>query len=323
MGEPGGIGAELALAAWRALRADEGVQFLAIDDPERLRRAADGTVEIIETDTAEAAMRVFRDGFPVIPERLPQVEVPGKPNPSCAHAALRSIERAAALAQSGAVGGMVTSPVDKQALHAGAGFAHPGHTEYLAALAGGADTVMMLVADGLRTIPLTIHLPLRSVPEQITTDRILRSAHVASRALADDFGLPNPRIAVAGLNPHAGEGGLFGTEERDIIRPAVERLQAEGISVEGPFPADTLFRPPFGARFEAILCMYHDQALIPVKTRGFPSAVNVTLGLPFIRTSPGHGVAYDMVGRNAADARPLIAAIRLAAALSRRRAAWT
>lgn len=322
MGEPGGIGAELTLAAWRALRTADDAGFLVIDDPGRLRRAAAETVNVIEVEDPRAVAQVFRDGLPVIAEPLPRVEVPGQPNPSCAAAALRSVERAVALARSGAVGGIVTNPVDKQALHEGAGFAHPGHTEFLAALAGGADTAMLLAGGGLRTVPLTIHHPLRAVPELITTDCILRTARVAARALEVDFGLDNPRIAVAGLNPHAGEGGLFGTEERDIIRPAVKQLQAEGIDAEGPFPADTLFRPETGAGFAAILCMYHDQALIPVKTRGFSEAVNVTLGLPFVRTSPAHGVAYDMVGRNAADAGPLIAAIRLAAMLARRRAAW-
>ena len=319
MGEPGGVGGELVLAAWRRLRHGR-TPFLVIDDPARLRALADAPGEIRAVAAPEAAAAVFPSALPVLPEPLTVPAPAGQPSPGNAAAVLRSICRAVALVREGRAGALVTSPVDKQALHAGAGFGHAGHTGFLGELAGCADPpVMMLVSGSLRVVPVTGHVPLRAVPELLAGPEIVRTGRIVAETLRQRLGIAAPRLAVAGLNPHAGEGGLLGREDAEIVRPAVASLRRDGIDASGPHAADSLFRPAFRRRFDAALCMYHDQALIPLKAVGFRRAVNVTLGLPFLRTSPGHGVAYDLAGSFRADPDSLIAAIRFA---GRRSPAW-
>ncbi|MSO71581.1 MAG: 4-hydroxythreonine-4-phosphate dehydrogenase PdxA [Alphaproteobacteria bacterium] len=322
MGEPAGIGGEIALKAWRQ-RASGVPPFCMIDDPLRLEALAEGEgIESpVQTITRLAdATAVFAHALPVLAEPLPAAVTPGRPDGANAPAVLRSIERAARLAASGEAAAMVTNPIHKGALYA-AGFRHPGHTEYLAALAGVAEPVMMLAVPGLRAVPVTVHLPLQAAIAQLTRARIVQHGRVTDAALRRDFGIARPRIAVAGLNPHAGEGGALGREEIEIIAPAVAELRAAGIDAFGPAPADSLFHPGARARFDAVLCMYHDQALIPVKTIDFAHGVNITLGLPFIRTSPDHGTAFDIAGSGQADPSSLIAALMLAAEMAARRAA--
>jgi len=322
MGEPAGIGGEIALKAWRA-RAGLPV-FAIIDDPERLAALArllslDVPIRTI-TSPAEA-QGVFAAGLPVLPLTLGAPAVLGKPSPATARAVLGSIERAARLAMDGVAAAVVTNPIQKKPLY-DAGFPHPGHTEFLGEIAGlAAPPAMMLAAAELRVVPVTIHKPLADVPAALSTDEIVRIGRIVAHALIRDFGVANPRLAVAGLNPHAGEGGSMGGEDAAIIAPAVAALRASGIAVEGPLPADTMFHAAARARYDAALCMYHDQALIPIKTLAFDRAVNVTLGLPFIRTSPDHGTALDIAGQGVADATSLIEALKLAAAMARHRAA--
>ena len=318
MGEAGGVGGEIAVAAWTALRRETGAAFFCIDCPARLRALGAPVAEIADPATAAAH---FSDALPVLPEPLAEPAAPGRPALSAAPATLRSIERGVALALSGAVSALVTNPIDKKALRDGAGFRHPGHTELLAELGGGGHPVMLLACPALKVAPLTIHTPLRAVADVITAPLIEATARVLEAALRRDFGVAAPRIAVAGLNPHAGEGGMLGDEEIEVIAPALERLRAEGLDLRGPLSADAMFHPAARAGYDAALCMYHDQALIPIKTIDFDNGVNVTLGLPFIRTSPDHGVAYDIAGQGRASASSLVAAIRLAGEMADRRRA--
>jgi 4-hydroxythreonine-4-phosphate dehydrogenase len=320
MGEPAGIGGEILLAAWRGRRAGDPA-FLALDDPDRLRALAerlgwDTPVQAV-ADPAEAPA-VFASALPVLPLDRPVGLRLGRADPADAPAVLASIDRAVALAQAGRVAGVVTNPIQKASLYA-AGFAFPGHTEYLAHLAGVARTVMMLAAPELRVVPVTIHVPLRRVPELLTRTLIEETGRIVHRALVRDFALDRPRLVVAGLNPHAGEEGGLGDEEIRIIAPAVRALREEGLDVRGPLPADTLFHEAARRGYDVALCMYHDQALIPVKALAFDRAVNVTLGLPFVRTSPDHGTALDIAGRGIARPDSLIAAMALAASLWRNR----
>jgi 4-hydroxythreonine-4-phosphate dehydrogenase len=317
MGDPAGIGGEIAVAAWAA-RAREGLPpFFCIDDPARL--AALGA-PVAEIDAPERAAALFDTRLPVLPEALPAPAPPGAPDPRNAAAVVRSIERAVALAQTGAAGGIVTSPINKKALYDGAGFAFPGHTEFLAHLGGVETPVMMLAAPGLRVVPITIHVALREAIASLTGDLIERTLRALDAGLRRDFGIPSPRIAVSGLNPHAGEGGAMGREEIEIIAPALERLRAEGLRLTGPLPADTMFHEGARAGYDAAACMTHDQALIPIKTIDFERGVNVTLGLPFVRTSPDHGTAYDIAGRGVARPTSLIEAIRMAGTMAEARA---
>jgi 4-hydroxythreonine-4-phosphate dehydrogenase len=317
MGEPAGIGGEILAAAWERLRAT-GPAFVALDDPNRLRRLGAVVREI--ADPGEAAAP-FADALPVLPLGVAVAAEPGRPDPRHAPAVIRSVERAVALARAGAAAAVVTSPIQKSALYQ-AGFRFPGHTEFLAELAGGGvQPVMMLAAPSLKVVPLTVHVPLARVPGLLTVELVVRQARVVAEALRRDFGIPQPRLAAAGLNPHAGEAGAMGDEEERVVAPALAALRAEGIEVTGPSPADTMFHARARAGYDAALCMYHDQALIPVKTLHFDEAVNVTLGLPFVRTSPDHGTALDIAGRGMARPDSLIAALELAAAMARRRAA--
>lgn len=316
MGDPAGIGGEIALGAWRQ-RADLP-PFFAIDDPSRLRALGPDPIEII--DSPERAPEAFPRALPVLPLPLPVSSHPGRPEPANAEATIASIDRAVALARAGHAAAVVTNPISKKLLKEGAGFAFPGHTEYLAHLGGVERTVMMLAAPGLRVVPVTTHIPLADVPRALTAPLIVETARILHQALIRDFGIANPRLAISGLNPHAGEGGTMGREEIDVIEPALGELRESGIDAAGPLPADTMFHPAARARYDAAITMYHDQGLVALKTLDFTRGVNVTLGLPFIRTSPDHGTAYDIAGTGQADPTSLIEALRLADRMAKARA---
>jgi 4-hydroxythreonine-4-phosphate dehydrogenase len=290
-----------------------------IDDPSRLERLAEhlGWRVPVARAEPETATKLFASALPVLPLALVHEVTPGKLDAANETAVIEAISRGVALAQAGRASGLVTNPIQKEALYA-AGFAHPGHTEFLADLAG-ARVAMMLASPELRVVPVTIHESLREAIAELTTDRIVETGRVAAAALTRDFGIVKPRLAVAALNPHAGEGGAMGREEIEIIAPAVARLKAEGIAATGPAPADTLFHAAARKNYDAVLCMYHDQALIPLKTIDFDHGVNVTLGLPFIRTSPDHGTALDIAGKGIANPASLIAALKLAGEMARAR----
>ncbi|HYG91439.1 MAG TPA: 4-hydroxythreonine-4-phosphate dehydrogenase PdxA [Azospirillum sp.] len=322
MGEPAGIGGEIVLKAW-AERRDTGVPpFVVLDDPERLIRLAVRIgldVSVRAVAGPEEAAGVFDAALPVLPLALSAPVEPGRPDPTNGAAVIASIDRAVDLVRQGRASAVVTNPIQKSALYA-AGFRHPGHTEYLAHLAGLAEEpVMMLAASGLRVVPVTIHVSLREAVETLSSAAIVHCGRVTAAALTRNFGIASPRLAVAALNPHAGEGGAMGREEIDIIQPAVDTLRAVGIAATGPWPADTLFHVHARAGYDAVLCMYHDQALIPLKTVDFDTGVNVTLGLPFVRTSPDHGTALDLAGTGRASASSLVAAMRMAGEMAGRR----
>ena len=320
MGEPAGIGGEIALKAWLG-RAEGVPPFYVIDDPERLARLAarlGWPAPIRPVAEPAEAVEVFAAALPVAPIGVVARGRPGQPDPADAAAIVGAIDAAVADVRAGRAAALVTNPIHKDSLYR-AGFRHPGHTEYLAELAGtGAGAVMMLACPALRVVPVTIHLALRQAIEQLSGAAIIHAGQVAHQALVRDFGVARPVIACAGLNPHAGEAGALGREDIDIIMPAIAELRARGIDARGPLPADTMFHAAARAGYDAALCMYHDQALIPIKTLDFDGAVNVTLGLPFIRTSPDHGTAFDIAGSGRADPASLIAAIRLAARLAAR-----
>ena len=326
MGEPAGIGGEITLKAW-GRRHDGLPPFFAVDDPVRLevlgrRLGLAAPVQVIEApEEAEAA---FASALPVLAPPLAASlaadAVPGRPDPANAAAVQGAIETAAGLVISGRAAAVVTNPIHKSTLYAG-GFPYPGHTEFLAALAGiETPPVMMLAADDFRVVPVTVHKSLAEAVAALDTGAITQAGLITAAALKNDFGIVRPRLAVAGLNPHAGEDGALGTEETEIIRPAVSALEETGIDVFGPVAPDTLFTPDARLSYDAALCMYHDQALIPIKAVAFDHAVNVTLGLPFIRTSPDHGTALDIAGTGKASEASLVAALRMAAAIARRRA---
>jgi 4-hydroxythreonine-4-phosphate dehydrogenase len=322
MGEPAGIGGEITLKAWRERSGGESPVFFVIDDPARLAAlsaALGAAVPIREIAAPEEAVRVFPTALPVLRQQLTHPSTPGRLDAANAPAVIAAIERAVSLVHGGRASAVVTNPIQKEALY-GAGFAYPGHTEFLGALAGVAHPVMMLAGPDLRVVPVTVHLSLAGALAELSTAAIVHCGRVAGAALKRDFGIDRPRLAVAALNPHAGEGGAMGSEEREIIAPAVAALAAQGIAVSGPAPADTLFHVAARKRYDAALCMYHDQALIPLKTLDFDRGVNITLGLPFIRTSPDHGTAMDIAGKGIASPTSLIAALTLAAAMAARRA---
>ena len=322
MGDPAGIGGELSLRAWHALRS--GPQcFVVLDDPDRLAelaRAINCDVRIRVVDHVAAAAEIFREALPVLPVRLAVPAVPGRPDKANARAVIVSIERATDLALHGAVGGVVTNPINKAALY-DAGFEYPGHTEFLAALTGvSGKQIMMLASPCLRVVPVTVHVSLREALASLTTEKIVAAARTTDVALRRDFGIARPRLAVSGLNPHAGEQGALGNEEELIIAPAIAALRMAGTEVSGPWPPDTMFTAAARTRYDAAICMYHDQALIPLKTLDMDHGVNVTLGLPIVRTSPDHGTAYDIAGKGIANPTSLTAAIELAVTLAERRA---
>ena len=314
-GEPAGIGPEIAVAAWRALGT--AVPFFLIGDPAHL---PEGTPHVVIASPAEAEA-ASAQGLPVLHHAFAGPRTPGTPDPAQAQSVIDVIARGAGLVQSGQAVGLCTAPIHKQALQEGAGFAHPGHTEYLAHLAGVDRVVMMLASDRLRVVPATIHIPLCEVPQALTVDLLEQVIRITHAALIRDFGVAAPRLAVAGLNPHAGEGGRMGVEEIEVITPVLERLRADGFDLRGPISADTMFHAAARNRYDAAIAMYHDQALIPIKTLDFDRGVNVTLGLPFIRTSPDHGTAFDIAGQGVANPTSLIEALRMAQAMGQARAA--
>ena len=321
-GEPAGVGTEITLMARSRMRG--GQPFFLIADLHAVGDAArrlGSVVEIVEIAAAGEAAAAFAHGLPVLPLSYPVAVTPGRPDPANGGAVIAAIERAAALSQAGEAAAVVTNPIQKSALYQ-AGFRHPGHTEFLAALSGpGVTPVMLLATADLRVVPVTIHVALRQVFDLLTADLIVTTGRITADALRHDFAIDQPRLAVSGLNPHAGEAGTMGREEDEVIRPAIERLKAEGIDAFGPEPGDTMFHAEARARYDAALCMYHDQALIPLKTLDFWGGVNVTLGLPFVRTSPDHGTALDLAGTGRAYPASLIAALSLAGDLAARRAA--
>jgi 4-hydroxythreonine-4-phosphate dehydrogenase len=312
MGDPAGVGGEIAAKAWA--RRDPAAPFFMIADADWMGGFGAPVARIDRPGEAD-----FDAALPVLHRPLPVRPTAGAPSPENAAATIASIEEAVALTRAGRAAAVVTNPINKKALKDGAGFAFPGHTEFLAHLGGVARSVMMLAGPELKVVPVTIHIALEEVPAALTAEAILETIRILDAALRHDFGLARPRIAVAGLNPHAGEGGAMGRQEIELIAPALDILRAEGIAVTGPHSADTMFHAAARARYDAAVCMYHDQALIPIKTLDFDRGVNVTLGLPFIRTSPDHGTAYDIAGKSLANPTSLIEAIGLAHSMARAR----
>lgn len=325
IGEPGGIGPELTLKAWLRRHEDDLAPFCVISpvgivEQAIARSGAEVRTKVI-TNISETAA-VFDHALPVLVIDEPAANaVPGIASAKTANVVIESITRAVELSKSGAASAVVTNPIQKSALY-DAGFKHPGHTEFLAELAGPSTVpVMMLANSKLRVVPLTIHIALSDVPKQLTTDLIIKRCRITAESLQKDFGITKPRLAIAGLNPHAGEDGAMGSEEQTIMAPAIEVLRAEGLNVIGPLPADTMFHEEARANYDVALCPYHDQALIPVKTLDFHGGVNVTLGLPFIRTSPDHGTALNIAGKGVARPDSLIAALKMAAEMATKRLA--
>jgi len=319
LGDPAGIGPEVLAKCWDNRGAFSLPPFVAIGDPRSIEAVWDGPIELIaDPREADAAFDV---GLPLIQLMSAEADVPGHPSVAGAHCSLDSLELAVGLARSGSAAAVVTGPVAKEQLYA-IGFAHPGQTEFVAERCGvaSANVAMMLAGPTLRTVPVTTHLRLADVPAQLNSGLIEARGRAVLRGLQRSFGISDPRLAIAGLNPHSGEGGSLGREEIEIIQPAISALQDEGWRVTGPHPADTLFHASARAHYDAALCMYHDQALIPVKALHFEDAVNVTLGLPIIRTAPDHGTAFDIAGQDRADPRPMAAAIRMAAECATHRA---
>jgi 4-hydroxythreonine-4-phosphate dehydrogenase len=323
LGEPAGIGPDITIEAWR--RRAEGVPpFIVAGDAGLFARRASrlGVSLPVEICAPGEAADLFANALPCLAGADAVRGEPGRIDPSDTLAVIGSIRAAVELIRSGAVSAIVTNPINKKAVNA-IGFAHPGHTEFLAALAeeifgAPAKSVMMLVGPDLRVVPVTVHIPLAAVPHALSVPLIIGTGRIVTRELQQRFGIARPRLAIAGLNPHAGEEGLLGAEETAMIRPAVDALRAEGIDATGPLAADTMFHAAARATYDAALCMYHDQALIPLKALAFEEGVNVTLGLPFVRTSPDHGTALSLAGTGSARATSLIAALRLADRLARR-----
>ncbi|WP_299928256.1 4-hydroxythreonine-4-phosphate dehydrogenase PdxA [uncultured Pelagimonas sp.] len=310
-GEPAGIGPELAEAAWAKLRSD--VPFFWIGDPSHLP----GTVPHVVMDDPRDAMTACAKGLPILPMPFNGVRVPGQPQKAHAAGVIASIESGVDFVQHGVASALCTLPIHKQALADGAGFAFPGHTEFLAYLAGADEVVMMLASDQLRVVPATIHIALEDVPAALTAELLERRLRITHQALIEQFGIASPRIAVAGLNPHAGEGGRMGHEEINMIVPLLNKLRGEGLKISGPLPADTMFHAQARAGYDVAVCMYHDQALIPIKTLDFDRGVNITLGLPFVRTSPDHGTAFNIAGQGLANPSSTIHALKRAFEMAR------
>jgi 4-hydroxythreonine-4-phosphate dehydrogenase len=316
-GEPGGIGPDIAIQAWLRRKDLKLPAFYVLGDRDLLSHRAKTlglSIELADV-RAEDAASAFTDALPVVSTGHRATARPGQPDDTSAQAAISSIRQAVADVVDGRASAVVTNPIAKSVLYR-AGFRHPGHTEFLAELAATAghtpQPVMMLWSPALAVVPATIHLPLRDAIAQLSSELIVTTARIVVADLKTRFGVANPRLAVSGLNPHAGEDGLLGIEDSTIVAPAVETLRSEGIEVRGPLPADTMFHEAARKTYDCAICMYHDQALIPIKTLAFENAVNVTLGLPFIRTSPDHGTAFDIAGTGKANPSSLIAALRLA-----------
>lgn len=325
-GDPAGIGPDIALMAW-ARRREHGVPpFLYLGDPDALATRAQmlGLTVPIAQAMPETASSVFANALPVLGIRSTAPVSAGEPDSANASSIIEAIRRAVEETQAGRTAAVVTCPIAKSVLYS-AGFRFPGHTEYLADLAAGPDgkapiPVMMIASPQLRTVPVTIHIPLIQIAETLTEDLIVETARITARDLTSRFGIARPRLAVSGLNPHAGEGGALGKEDDAIVRPAIDRLRAEGIEAFGPLPADTMFHAAARETYDVAICMYHDQALIPAKTLAFDDGVNATLGLPFIRTSPDHGTAFSIAGSGKAKPDSLIAALKMAADMAEKAA---
>ena len=322
IGEPAGIGPDIAIAAWLKRRELDLPAFYLIGDSafimERARALGVG-IPTADTTTEDAA-GIFADALPIVKTGIAATALPGQPDDSSAPAAIASIRHAVADVIAGRASAVVTNPIAKSVLYR-AGFSHPGHTEFLAQLSAAVNgsvphPVMMLWSPELAVVPVTIHLPLRDAITHLTSDLIVRTARIVASDLQTRLGIARPRLAISGLNPHAGEDGSLGTEDQAIIAPAIETLRRDGIDVRGPLPADTMFHAAARKTYDCAICMYHDQALIPIKTIAFDDGVNVTLGLPFIRTSPDHGTAFDIAGTGRANPSSLIAALRLAARMA-------
>ena len=319
LGDPAGIGPEVIAKCWDHRRQFGLLPFVAIGDPRSVSAVWDGPIALI--DDPQGAVQVFDQGLPLVGVRSADDVVPGHPSVAGAHCSLDSLELAVGLTRSGSASAVITGPVGKEQLY-NIGFSHPGQTEFVAERCGVASSnvAMMLAGPTLRTVPVTTHIALADVPRRLTTALIESRGRAALRGLQRNFGIERPRLAVAGLNPHAGEGGALGREEIDIIAPAIAALAAEGWLVSGPYPADTLFHEAARARYDAALCMYHDQALVPLKALHIEDGVNLTLGLPIVRTSPDHGTAFNIAGQDKADPRAMAAAIRMAAQCAEHRA---
>jgi 4-hydroxythreonine-4-phosphate dehydrogenase len=320
LGDPAGIGPEVVGKCWDHRHRFGLPPFVAIGDPRALASVWDGPIATID-DPVEADS-AFDIGLPILPIASAESDLPGQPTVAGAHCSLDALELAVGLARSGSALAVVTGPVSKLQLYA-IGFSHPGQTEFVAERCGVSpgNVAMMLAGPSLRTVPVTTHVPLAKVAEQLTPSLIENRGRAALRGLQRTFGIADPRLAVAGLNPHAGEGGTLGREELELIIPAIEALRAEGWRVTGPHPADTMFHTAARGQYDAALCMYHDQALIPLKALHFEEGVNITLGLPIVRTAPDHGTAFDIAGQDRADPRAMAAAIRLAADCAHHRSA--
>ncbi len=328
MGDPAGIGLEIALKAW-SQRERRGVPgFVLYADPGAVTERARSLgldISLVDVSDPVADLDCFGVALPIVPVPLAVHPVAGHPTAANAHAVIASIERATRAVVAGRAAALVTNPIAKSVLYE-AGFSYPGHTEYLAGLAGiltgtpSLPPVMMLAAHDLRVVPLTIHVPLKDVPALISRELLIQTIDIVVAALRRDFGVSAPRIAVAGLNPHAGENGSIGTEDRDTIAPAIAAMAERGFDVTGPYPADTMFHAAARSRYDVAIAMYHDQALIPIKTLAFDAGVNVTLGLPFVRTSPDHGTAFDIAAGGTASPESLIAALHLASRMVTARA---
>jgi 4-hydroxythreonine-4-phosphate dehydrogenase len=322
IGDPAGVGPELALKAWLA-RADHDAPFFVVGDPDALRALArrlalDAPIAEVEPSRARAK---FAAALPIVPLGVPADAPPGKPDPTFARATIASIERAAALVHAGLASAIVTNPIAKDVLYR-AGFGFPGHTEYLAEISARmwgveAQPVMMIWSSELAVVPVTIHIPLADAPKTLTRALLLSTLRIVASDMTKRFGIARPRLAVAGLNPHAGENGAIGREEIQVIAPAIAEARAEGLAVTGPYPADTMFHAAARKNYDVAIAMYHDQGLVPAKTLAFDTGVNVTLGLPFIRASPDHGTAFDIAGKGVANPSSLIEALRLAARLAK------
>ncbi|MEO8724351.1 MAG: 4-hydroxythreonine-4-phosphate dehydrogenase PdxA [Sphingobium sp.] len=319
LGDPAGIGPEIVAKAWTLRAAFLLPPFFALGDVASIRAVWDGPIAIIESP--HEATRHFGDALPCLQLDTAGEIIPGEPSAQGAHVALQALEVGVGLAKAGSVAALVTGPVAKSQLY-GVGFTHPGQTEFIAERCGIAanNAVMMLAGPTLRVVPVTIHLPLSAVPAALSIELIRSRATTTAKALQRLFGIDRPRLVVAGLNPHAGEGGALGREELDIIAPAIALLKEDGLDVSGPFAADGLFHARARENYDAALCMYHDQALIPIKTLYFDDGVNMTLGLPIIRTSPDHGTAFGIAGKNLANPGAMIAAIQMARHAAQHRA---
>lgn len=318
MGEPSGIGGELTIKAWQARHIEHLSAFFALDDPNHLRDI-NPAIQIQEISNPSEANDVFDEALPVLPVKLNEPAKLGSLNQKNSNCVIKSIEHAVQYCLEGQASALVTNPIHKAALY-DVGFEHAGHTEFLAHLCGKNQTpIMMLTAKDLRVVPLTVHIPLKDVPSAITQDLIIEKAKIIHESLQSDFKIASPRIAVTGLNPHAGEEGKIGMEDLEVIVPAIEKLKAQGLNISGPYPADTMFHEEARAGYDIALGMYHDQALIPLKTLDFHGGVNVTLGLSVVRTSPDHGTALNIAGQGIANPQSFINAIKMADDIAKNR----